>query len=89
MSEQKEKLNEVEEKEVAGGKTIEIATLIKVPYCSVCNCISTPENPITHYGYLTRSMDQSDFRVNYRDKKYLCDKCYEEPKNRSSLTECR
>ncbi len=85
MSEQKEKLDEVQEKEVAGGKTIEIATLIKVPYCSVCKCISTSENPITHYGYSSYSGSS----VTYKDKKYLCDKCYEEPKNRSSLTGCR
>lgn len=85
MEGQKEKLNEVEEKEVSGGKTVEVSTLVKVPFCSVCNCISTSNNPITHYGYTTRSGSS----MTYKDKKYLCDKCYEEPKNRSSLTECR
>ena len=88
MEEQKEKLNEVKEKEISGGKTVEVSTLVKVPFCSVCNCVSTPNNPITHYEYQScathhlRDKDRREVNIVYKDKKYICDKCYEESKNK-------
>lgn len=85
MEQNKERLINVQEEKVSGGKTKEIPVITKVPVCYVCGCTSTEENPIIRHIKHSRNSTGLSYTVTYQDTRYICSKCDSEPDKQNKL----